>query len=165
MDLETHLETIASYLNEYKVVSNIDKRREMSRIFVKYIVTSCWPKMHRRVYSGFSLHLIKQLCTIDDGAIRSQSAKGVPALVGPDIALLNFLQLGWAPDGYLPRLLDHHPLPNVDTPSTNPAPYPQKLLDAIICKATYTYSADVAIDFHRLLTSSLIICRTPQLCG
>ena len=151
VDLEVHLETIRCYLNEYKTLAE-GQRKEISRIFVKFILTSCWPKMYRRVHSWPCLSLIMQLCAIDRDTIQFWSSQREPLPVQPDIALLNFLQSGW--DLYLPKLLDHHP--DVKARSTDTAPLPQKLLDAIISKGSYTYSTDVAIDFHNLLTSSLI---------
>jgi hypothetical protein len=151
VNLETHLETVRSYLNDYKTLPE-GERKEISRIFVKFILTSCWPKMYRRVHSWSSLSLIKQLCAIDRNAIQDLSSRFEQPLVQPDIALLNFLQTGW--DLYVPKLLDHHP--DVKACSTDAAPLPQKLLSAIISKGSYTYSTDVAIDFHNLLTSSLI---------
>lgn len=151
VNLESHLETIRSYLNEYKTLPE-EQQKEFSRVFFKFILTSCWPKMHRRVHSWSSMNLIKQLCAIGSDTIQELSARFEQPLVQPDIALFNFLQSGW--DLYLPKLLDHHP--DVKTRSTGTAPLPQKLLDAIKSKGSYTYSTDVAIDFHNLLTSSLI---------
>ena len=51
-------------------------------------------------------------------------------------------------------ILDHHP--DFDTRSTGTAPLLEKFLDALASKASYTYDADIAIDFHNVLTSSLI---------
>jgi hypothetical protein len=151
VDLEAHLETIRSYLNEYKTLPAA-QQKVISRIFTTFITTSCWPKMHRRVYSWSSLSLIKQLCAIDRDTLQSLSSKLETPYVLPDVSLFKFLQTGW--NSYLPRLLDHHP--DVKSSSTGTAPLPQKLLDAITSKGSYLYSRDVAIDFHNLLTSSLI---------
>ena len=151
VNLETHLETIRSYLSEYKTLPE-DQQTGLSRIFIKFILTSCWPKMHRRLHSWPSLSLIMQLCAIDHMAFRSLNSEFEPTLVQPDTALCNFLQTGW--DTYLLHLLDHYP--NATSRSTTTAPLPQKLLDAITSKTMYTFSADVATDFHNLLTSCLI---------
>jgi hypothetical protein len=150
VNLDAHLATIRSYLNEYKTFQGA--RNDISSIFVKYIITSCWPKMYRRIHSWSSLNLIKQICSIDYATIQSLSLQSAPPPVQLDISFLNFLEAGW--NIYLPDLLDHHP--NVEALSTDKAPHPQVLLDAIKSKGTYAYSADVAINFHNLLTSFLV---------
>lgn len=137
--------------SEYKTLAE-GQQKEISHIFLKFILTSCWPKMYCHVNSWPCLSLIMQLCTVDCDTIQFWSSQHEPLSVQPDITLLSFLQSGW--DHYLPKLLDHHP--DVKAHSTNSAPLPQKLLDAIISKGSYTYSTDVAINFHNLLTSSLI---------
>jgi len=150
------MEMIRSYLNEYKTLKPGPGLKANSRHFVKYILTSCWPKMHRRVFGWSTITLIKQLSAINHDQIADALRSTSESLsVEPDPDLHNFLVTG--KDLYLMRLLDYHPVLNPEgPPSTDLAPIPEALIDATKSITSYTYSPDVAIDFNNILTSSLV---------
>src|SRR6516164_6207921 len=150
------METIRDYLKEYKMLKPGPSLKDYSRRFVKYILTSCWPKMHRRVFGWSTVTLIKQLSAINHDQIANAFRSTSELLsVEPDLDLHNFLDMG--KDQYLTRILDYHPVLTPEgTWSTDLAPIPQVLIDATKSPTFYTYSPNMAIDFHNILTSSLV---------
>jgi hypothetical protein len=57
MKLADHMETICSYLNEYKAATP-ERQKDMSGIFVEYLVMSCWKRIYRRCIHWTSLGLL-----------------------------------------------------------------------------------------------------------
>ena len=66
--LSDHMETVASYLNEYK---DSDTPRELEKIFFKYLIIACWKKMYRRIFSWPSLGLIYNLSNVSQEALKN----------------------------------------------------------------------------------------------
>ena len=55
--MKNHVATVSAYLNEYKM-TNLVERTDISVRFSNYLISTCWPKMARRITSWQALGFI-----------------------------------------------------------------------------------------------------------
>jgi hypothetical protein len=102
LPLRDHIATVCAYLNDYKsiTVSDSSEHQRISTAFTNYLISTCWPKMSRRIISWQATGFIFLLTNIGVDQIHTfaSSWNGFPPSTGPpsigagDRTLLIFLQ-------------------------------------------------------------------------
>ena len=160
VSLSKHLATIESYLEDYRVDgparhSNRDK-------FQKYILTSCWRKMHSRAEHWISNGIIITLCDISEASLISAVEVLGDSLVRPDRELMGFLKVSVEPDGYIGDIMKYHiHCMQFVNPESNNGFSVDPIVNVEIRNderdgEVYVYTSAIAVAFHRLLVSSLL---------
>jgi len=75
LTLPDHAATICSYLNEYRQLSTVETRLDLSLKFSQHLVSSSWKKIHRRFLGWPSRGLMFHLAQFSDADIESATLK------------------------------------------------------------------------------------------
>lgn len=154
-----------SYLNEFKE-SNLtkDERNSISDKMFKYIIGSCYNKMHRRAFHWASCVMIGSLTTVNWSSMPNFSS--VP--IGPDRRLAKFLSTttsiedipGSGKKTFGQWAMTFHPSGNLDK-----LPSLDDFLTHASGPSNYQFDQHLAAIFHNLLLSSLYtyLCLIVQL--
>lgn len=109
--LKDHVATVSAYLNDYKTQTDVGAQSENSGKFTYYLISTCWPKMLRRITSwqamGF-MYLIRRI-PLHDLHTYGQTWEDFPVTSGPgDRSLVSFLKAIREDNGLKQNvLLDH----------------------------------------------------------
>jgi hypothetical protein len=180
VNLSRHLATIESYLEDYRTVySDTDKDKEIRQSnrdkFQKYILTSCWMKMHSRAEHWISLGMIMTICDISENSVCAAAEVMKGTFVKNDQDLMDLLKVGLS-NFSIQDIMEYdfdHMKDQYDIHSKNRGgPYEDlkydksSLYDTIMNasnhndkedgEAYYLYTPEIAVAFHRLLVSSLL---------
>jgi hypothetical protein len=157
VNLSRHLATIESYLEDYRALLSIpqtDNRQSNRNKFQKYILTSCWMKMHSRAGHWISVGMITSLCNIPDKSLTFAAEQMDGTLnMQIDRDLRSYLKGGLKSDssGYIDRILeyDSHRWKGIKTDFS---------VDSIVetKDGEVPYTPGIAVAFHHLLVSSLL---------
>jgi hypothetical protein len=82
--LRDHVATVAAFLNDYRIEIDSEKQRLKSVKFTSYLLTTCWPKMVRRIQSWQAMGFIFLLSNLAVSNIQmeGQQWNGFPLTVG-----------------------------------------------------------------------------------
>ena len=159
VSLSKHLATIESYLEDYRAIhsdSDSTVRYSNRDKFHKYILTSCWKKMHTRAEHWISIGMITSICNIPEASV-TVMAKGMEEWVQVDRDLMEYLKGSEVPVG---EIMAYH----IDRIRGQPDPK-YNALDPIVNveprnvgnqREVYLYTPEIALAFHRLLVSCLL---------
>lgn len=163
--LSKHLATIESYLEYYRALrsdSDTDRAARQSNRdkFQKYILTSCFMKMHTRTEHWISIGIITSINSISEPSLIAAVEDMNDPFVRVDPDLTKYLKGGQ--DSYIAEIMQYHtrcmkgglddnddgfsvdPIVNVET------------LNHDKHGEVYIYTSAIAVAFHRLLVSSLL---------
>jgi hypothetical protein len=150
---QNHLRTLVEFLEHYS--KNQEKRPQYATVFCSYLVSTCWPKMRRRMHNWISQSCIYHLGSLSEDALRNGyrvwvKGEGVATLRGRrDFSLLQALEM------------DAYPLKSAQT-STGADQFPnlltslKRVMNVSQVLMTQTYNEDSCVEFHSLLMASLL---------
>jgi len=167
VSLSKHLATIESYLEDYRAVrsdSDGTARHVNQNKFQKYILTSCWTKMHSRAEHWISIGIITSLCNISEASLISAVELQGDTLVRLDRELTGFLKVSVEPGDYIGEIMKYHihcMKGQFDNPESNNGFSVDPIVNVEIRndetdREVYVYTSAIAVAFHRLLVSSLL---------
>jgi hypothetical protein len=154
-----HVAIVRSYLDSYRNASPAERLKQ-SKLFSKYIVTACWRKMRRRIWSNWAnLGLVYRLASIKPDTLRDAAADSGRRLDSDgDPELARLLQTVVKPQAKSAKpllflVMKYHPVPGSDPKSWDVLP---ALMSACNTAPHILYTGDTFIDFHHLLTATVI---------
>ena len=163
VDLSRHLATIESYLEDYRTISSNSDTDRVARqsnrdYFQKYILTSCWAKMHARAEHWISMGMITQICNIPDLTVLTTAEFNIEMRADRD--LIQFLNGSFKEPGslgYIGEILEYHNH-RMEGVFSNPKYKDDISVDPILkaCGQNYHYTPEIAVAFHNLLVSALL---------
>jgi hypothetical protein len=177
VELLRHLATIESYLEDYRALrSGIDSNSDVNKAarqanrdrFQKYILTSCWVKMHTRAEHWISIGIITSICNTSQFSVSTAATAAdfeEDNVVQVDQDLFTFLRGGLGPESrYIEDIMEYyvyHMRGRSSNPSSSNLESLQVLVNAEIWNHKengncYRYTPDIAAAFHRLLIASLL---------
>ena len=160
IELSKHLATIESYLEDVRSISHKPNRD----YFEKYILTSCWVKMHTRAEHWITLGVITSICNISEDSLITAVEAMDDTTVQVDRCLTEYLNGSREPGGYVGETLKYH-IHRLNGQFDDPKYNKDFSLDPIMNVKTwkdeknrevYVYTPAIAVAFHRLLVSSLL---------
>lgn len=150
-----HFSTVYAYLNHFR--NNLNIRSQYSRLFFKYLLSVCWPKIYRQVASwrglGFIYNLFHYKFNSDDVDWSSNQYD-----VDHEHYLVGFLsQYENVVEGLTFAFISAPQGSSNDwKPPDKNFPHFQHLMSAIKQGKPQLYSKDTAEDFHRLVYATLV---------
>lgn len=166
VSLSKHLATIESYLEDYRALrsdSDGTARHSNQNKFQKYILTSCWTKMHSRAEHWITIGIITSLCNISEASLISAVGLLSHTFVRPDRELTAFLKVSVEPGDYIGEIMKYHfhrMEGQFDNPESNNGFSVDPIVNVEIRTEeegeVYVYTSAIAVAFHRLLVSSLL---------
>jgi hypothetical protein len=158
--LANHAETLSDYLYEYGAYP--DERLNYSQVFFDYLVSACWPKLHKRLSSWRGLGLIRNF---ED---RVNLLNGHLGLIGTSVGPNESFMDRGAGDRTLVQFLCLNPivfdamLPSVLDKNVTSVSVFDHLLKAVhnahqLEDLTNIYTKETALGFHYLVYCSFLL--------
>lgn len=94
-DLGDHVATLTAYLNDYQSSTDQKEQSTNAMKFTSYIISTCWPKITRRILSWQAKGFLMLLnLPISPDWERIRTFEGYPSALGPgDQTLIGFLRV------------------------------------------------------------------------
>jgi hypothetical protein len=155
--LRDHVLTVSAYLNDYKCQTDREKQHKYSSKFTCYIISTCWPKMVRRISSWQAMGFMFRHKSIypENLQMFGQNWDGFPSAVGPgDRTLIKFLEALRKDNLEQSLIYDQYVLACPDSEELSDFPLIFENVSSPDCLQRPVFSRETIVEFHKLTISA-----------